>query len=238
MAVYDIKHPATGAPSLNTLIRAVDLLPRYGLDPKVLVWPATSLYETIRFQTPLSPFNVFALASRYDLEDLAVAASAYLLSFKLQDITDDMSDDVKPLYLFRLFNLHQYRTSTLRGMVFEPLQTHPSTATCNYRKYEALCRAWTLAGASITWDANASKSGTLVRSLGRSDQVGLPDTPASKIQSTLMTLEGSVKCPTCRANLLQRVKSIVFRWSGLKVCSIVYHPSVCMCLLRPRQATI
>ncbi len=153
-AIYGIK--LADIYPIDTLIHAIDLFPRYGVQPKAYVWPSASIYQAIRDQTPLAPFQVYALASRYDLEELAVAASQYLLNLCLQSITDEMTDLVHPKYLLRLFHLHSKRKDALRNILSEPLETHSPTLSCNYSAYERLQRAWFLAVACLLWDAHAS----------------------------------------------------------------------------------
>lgn len=155
-AAYGLNSNSHSVPPLDTLVDAIDLFPRYGLDARLVLASQSALYEAVRFQTPLAPFRIFALASRQDLEDLAVAASSYLLAFPLMSITDEMAEAVKPKYLHRLFTLHISRSNALKNMVFEPLEHHPNTMTCTYQTYEALSRAWLLAGASLVWGADAS----------------------------------------------------------------------------------
>ncbi|KAF8915832.1 hypothetical protein CPB85DRAFT_1251189 [Mucidula mucida] len=195
-AIYGIK--LADIYPIDTLIHAIDLFPRYGVQPKAYVWPSASIYQAIRDQTPLAPFQVYALASRYDLEELAVAASQYLLNLCLQSITDEMTDLVHPKYLLRLFHLHSKRKDTLRNILSEPLETHSPTLSCNYLAYERLQRAWFLAVACLLWDAHANMS-------------------ISVIQSTLLSLQDGLKCNACRRILTARVKSIVVQWSEAQV---------------------
>ncbi|KAF9038330.1 hypothetical protein BDZ89DRAFT_945732, partial [Hymenopellis radicata] len=200
-AIYGIK--LAEFYSLDTLISTINLFPHYGVQPKAYIWPAASLYEAVRYQTPLAPFEVYALASRFDLEELAIAASPYLLKFSLQGITDEMADLVRPKYLLRLFCLHSSRRDALKDLLSERLEAHPPTASCNYSTYDRLCRAWVLAAACLLWDADANVS-------------------TATIQSTLLSLQDGVQCTLCRRILVTRVKSVVIQWSEMKVRCFVF----------------
>ncbi|KAF8908776.1 hypothetical protein CPB85DRAFT_1222520, partial [Mucidula mucida] len=202
---------------LDTLISAINLFPHYGVQPKAYIWPAASLYEAVRYQTPLAPFQVYALASRFDLEELAVAASPHLLNFRLEGITDEMADLVRPKYLLRLFHLHSSRKDALKELLSERLEAHPPTASCNYSTYDRLCRAWVLAAACLLWDADANIS-------------------TATIQSALLSLQDGVKCKSCRRIIVARVKSIVIQWSEMKVrCSVCFASSCSSCCSRPSE---
>ncbi len=155
-AIYGVKLADTYP--LDTLIHVIDLFPHYGVQPKAYVWPAASIYDAIRDQISLAPFKVYALASRYDLEELAIAASPYLLKSNLQSITDEMADLIRPTYLLRLFRLHFSRRDALKGLLSGRLEAHIPTASCNHSAYDNLCQAWILAAACLLGDADASES--------------------------------------------------------------------------------
>lgn len=144
-------------PSLDVLVAAVDAMPSYGLFPKTLVAPTTSLYSLILVQAPIRPFHVYALASRHDLYELAKAVSSFLLSFPLHTLTDECAGQIAPLYLKKLYVLYAERIDALKRLLSLPPHIHPSTPECDFAEQKKLARAWALAAAYLAWEATAGK---------------------------------------------------------------------------------
>ncbi|KAF9031369.1 hypothetical protein BDZ89DRAFT_1158917 [Hymenopellis radicata] len=131
-AIYGIK--LTDTYLLDTLIRAIDRFPHYGMQPKTYVGSATALYEAFATRRLFHH-------SKYEMADL-----------------------VHPKYLLRLFHLHSKRKNALKDLLSEPLEAHSPTPSCNYSAYERLSRAWVLAVACLLWDADANTSVSTIQS--------------------------------------------------------------------------
>ncbi|KAM5543255.1 hypothetical protein V8D89_003129 [Ganoderma adspersum] len=140
-------------PGVSTLIAAIDVMAKYGLPPCRHVTPSTPLYALILGQAPVQPIAVYALAAAYDLDDLAVPASSHLQSFAPRTLTDDLAIRMGPVYLRRLLFMHLGRLEALKRLLRASPQLHPPTLSCDFAAQKKLTRAWTLASASLAWDA-------------------------------------------------------------------------------------
>lgn len=141
------------SPSFDILAAAVHLFPAYGLDLKTYVTPQTHLFTHLLSQAPIYPIELYALASCYDLHDLAVSSSSHLLSYQLSSLTEDLVDRIGPRYLKRLFFLHMGRVDALKRILLPPPPPHPPTQRCGFDEQKKLTRAWALASAYLAWDA-------------------------------------------------------------------------------------
>lgn len=111
-AAYSIPVTAYG-PSLDEITAAVDAMANYGFDVKRYVAPGTEIAEFLLALAPLQPLNVYALASRHGLTDLAQRASPHLLSFSLTNISDEMAERTGAIPLKKLFFLHLGRVDAV-----------------------------------------------------------------------------------------------------------------------------
>lgn len=150
-AVYDISC-AHFSPSFETVVTAVHSLPTYGITVKDRIAPSTQLFRLLLLYAPPFPLELYTLASSYDLYDLAVPTSSYLLSLHLASLTDDVAEQIGPIYLKRLFLLHIGRSEALKHILLPPPFPHPSTLLCDIVDQSRLTRAWTLASAYLMWN--------------------------------------------------------------------------------------
>jgi hypothetical protein len=91
------------APDFGTLADAFGTLARYGLHASALAAPGAPLFDAALALLPAHALDVYALAGGLDLRELAVRASAHLLSLPLPSLTDATADIMGPSYLKRLF---------------------------------------------------------------------------------------------------------------------------------------
>lgn len=143
---------AQHSPTFETLVAAVNNMPLYGIDPKAHISRSSHLYGTLVAYAPLYPLELYTLAAHFDLYDLAVATSSHLLSCQLSTITDEMAERMGPLYLKRLFNLHNNLFDTLKQILLSPPLPHGPTKICSFEDQRRLTRAWALASAHLAWD--------------------------------------------------------------------------------------
>jgi len=185
------------APTFESLSAAVAALDKYGYSLGQLVAPSTPLYTLLLSHAPLYPIEVYTLASRHDIFDLAVPTSAHLLSFALSSLSEDTATRMGPKYLKRLFFLHLGRTDALKRVLLSPPHPHPPTSNCSFDSQKRLTRAWALASAYLVWDAR-------------------PDMSVSMIESTLSSLGKNLQCNICEDGLQARIKNAVVQWSIVK----------------------
>ncbi|EIW80447.1 hypothetical protein CONPUDRAFT_165966 [Coniophora puteana RWD-64-598 SS2] len=185
------------APSFESLSSAVAAFPKYGLSAKKLVAHSTSLYHLLLSHAPLHPLEVYALAAKYDVYDLAVPTSSHLLSFPLASISDEMADIIGSKYLRQLFFLHLGRMDALKRLLLPPPPLHPSMESCSFEDQKQVTRAWALASAYLAWDAQ-------------------PDVSMSAMQSALGPLKEQLGCGMCRESLRVRLNHVIVQWSVIK----------------------
>lgn len=151
-AVYDMSC-AQYSPSFEVISTAVNRLHLYGVPAKKRIAPSRPLFSLLLSYAPVVPLDLYALAARHDLYDLAVSTSSHLLSFPLSTLTDDMAERIGPVYLKRLFFLHFGRSDALKRVLLPPPNPHAPTPDCDFSEQKKLTRAWALASAYLAWDA-------------------------------------------------------------------------------------
>ncbi|KAK0473440.1 hypothetical protein IW261DRAFT_1585767 [Armillaria novae-zelandiae] len=185
-------------PNIDTLMTAVCLFPKYGLQPKRYIHPSSPLFSDIRYQMPLSPLTTYVVSSYYELEDLAVITSGHLLALDIFNMSEETVEFINPVYLKRLFDLQQRRLDTLKRLFAVPPNLHPATPRCDFIAQKSFTRAWSLYTTRLLWDARA-------------------DLTVGEIERTYRTLDDHVTCFDCKCALRERVKGIVIEWSEQKL---------------------
>ena len=146
-------------PTLEVVEAAVDSLSLlYGVSVPALAAPGAPLFQLILSFAPFRPLDAYALAAHYQLEDLAVTISSHLLAYNLARLPDSTAQRMGPIYLKRLFLLHQSRVAALRTILFKPPAAHLPVLGCGEESQRMLTRAWALAVAQLVWDVLPSKS--------------------------------------------------------------------------------
>jgi hypothetical protein len=150
------------APSFSMLAAAVRACATYGLDLARVCTPGTPLADAIVRHAPIRPMDTYVLAAQHGLHDLAVLASAHLVSFPLSSITDELAEAIGAVYLKKLFFLHLGRADALRRLLVAPPPSHSPNAQCGYDERGKLTRAWALAAAYLAWDSKPGERDTPV----------------------------------------------------------------------------
>ena len=126
-AIYDFP----GNASLDTLKIAVGRMEKYGLTPSRFVHSTKAVFVELCMHAVQHPMDVFILAAKHDLYQLAQAASSHLLSFNLQaGISDEMADEIGVIYLRSLFLLHMERLDRLKEYLTISPDAHDALETC------------------------------------------------------------------------------------------------------------
>ncbi|KAH7904402.1 hypothetical protein BJ138DRAFT_1119451 [Hygrophoropsis aurantiaca] len=185
------------APSFEDLSAAVRALVDNDVSLEGYISPATPLGNHILTYAPCRALEIYILAARYCLNDLAIAASRHLLSCNLSSITDDMAVDMGPIYLRRLFTLHTERLESLKRILMPPPHPHPATSTCKFGDQSKVVRAWTLATAYLIWDSRV-------------------DLTANNIRAAIIPMEEHLKCLLCREALRSRTNTLIVQWASIK----------------------
>lgn len=185
------------SPPNETLVEAVDALARYGADLKKLLAPGTPLFQHILGRAPTAAVDFYATAGHYDLWQLAVAVSPYMLSYPLAELDDRHVERMGSLYLKKLFFLHLGRVDALKRLLLPPPQGHPATVECDFVDQKKLTRAWALASAYLAWDAR-------------------PDLSTTAMEVALRPLGDHLTCHICKASLYERIKVLLVQWALVK----------------------
>lgn len=90
-------------PSAAVLHAVLPALQELGYNLHAFVTPHSELFLLMVQVAALDPLPMYALAAQYALEPLAVAISTLTLSVCLSDISDQLAEQMGPLYLKRLF---------------------------------------------------------------------------------------------------------------------------------------
>ncbi|KAF9254652.1 hypothetical protein L218DRAFT_975810 [Marasmius fiardii PR-910] len=191
------------APTFDDLSLAVDRLDTYGVHPSTEITATSALHSTLLLHAHLNAMSVYLLAAKHNILDLAVSASPHLLSFPLQQITEDLATRMGPTYLTRLFSLHQNRLSSLKKILFPPPRLHPPSTSCNLEMQSAVARAWKLTSAYLLWQ----------------DRI---DMSPSYIESVFCTLPDLVPCQLCKQAFHFHIQAVTTAWQNVKasICTI------------------
>ncbi|KAF8734279.1 hypothetical protein AX14_003497 [Amanita brunnescens Koide BX004] len=193
---------AQHSPSLETLVTAVERMSFYNLDPKQFIRPGLPLYMVLLSCAPLYPIDIYSLAAKFNLEDLAINSSSHLLSYPLSSITDEMAQRMGATYLKRLMCLHHGRNAALRDILLVPPPLHPQTKECTFADQKRLTRAWALVSAYLAWDARS-------------------DLSTRKMHRALEPLTEQLTCEQCHQTLKKRMRDASVQWASVKV-QIIY----------------
>ncbi|KAF8641641.1 hypothetical protein AX16_009867 [Volvariella volvacea WC 439] len=188
---------ASNSPTVDALIAAVDRMAVYGIPPKKIITRTSPLHSILLSCSPLYPLQIYALAAHWDLYDLAVQASPYLLSSSLANITDEIAERIGALYLKRLFDLHLDRFKALRKALLSPPHPHPPIKECGFAEQKKLTRGWALVSAYLAWDATA-------------------DLPTQKLRTAFESLGDKLTCNLCRESLEERAHDVIIQWTSVK----------------------
>lgn len=93
----------TYQPSPITLQGVIHTLVALGYDLDDIASPCSDLYEHLLKAANEDPLNMYAVAARYSFESLAVPASSMTLKVSLSEVTDELAQQMGPIYLRRLF---------------------------------------------------------------------------------------------------------------------------------------
>ncbi|KAF5388985.1 hypothetical protein D9757_005087 [Collybiopsis confluens] len=181
------------SPSFETLSLAVLRLSFYGISPKAYVTVRTPLHALILTFAPIFPMEVYTLAAKHDLLDLAIPTSPHLLAFDLSTLTEQMAVEMGPVYLRKLFFLHIRRCDALKKFLLRLPRAHPPTEECNFENQRGLGRVWALASAHLAW---------LVR--------------PGFLESCLNPLTDTLACDECKDGLRICIKNLLVGWSQVK----------------------
>jgi len=181
-------------PSLDIMANAIYRMPIYGIEPKSQVIPSNPSYSYLLSLAPIYPLELYILAARLDLFDLAQSTSSHLLSLPLSTIDEDTAGRIGAVYLKRLFILRLYRSNKLKSILLQPPYPHPSTAKCTFQVQKDVSRLWALGAAQLVWHT-------------------MSDVSPQHIESVFRLLQESIGCALCQTAFSDRLKDVITRWA-------------------------
>ncbi|KAL1733854.1 hypothetical protein EV714DRAFT_203731 [Schizophyllum commune] len=185
--------PIAYKPSIDLIVEAILRMPAYGMDPQTLAGPGTTFYESLRPCIALAPMRAYIIAASHDLYSIAQMASAHLLSYPMQTLTDADANAMGAVYLKRLLVLQHTRPSWLREVLARPPDIHPETPGCSIAAQRALAQAWSRCAALIVAERR-------------------PDTSSSTLRATFAALKIDTACHDCQQALETRISKAVSDW--------------------------
>jgi hypothetical protein len=220
-------------PPLEDVLNAVTALETYGFLPlERYITPSSAFFQLLihhaslpnaclipNTQKPTTEkcpaLLIYILAAKLNLQDLAVAVSANLLSFPLQTLSDDDAINMGPVYLRRLFQLQLARSSALKALLSAPPcktsewfeRCGSAKHSCDLSELDKMTRAWALASSYIILN-------------------GEPDMDVHTLDSVLRPLGDDITCNGCRRLWSERVYDVVSNYGSLKVRRIHVLPYV------------
>ena len=127
-AIYDISC-SHHSPTFEDIESAVAALGIYGMNVRTALSVNSPLYVTVLSFVPTRPIDVYALAAKYDLADLAERTSGHLMSLQLSTITDELAEKIGSRYLKKLFFLHLGRTEAVGFSCLLPINASALIST-------------------------------------------------------------------------------------------------------------
>ncbi|KAI0645460.1 hypothetical protein C8Q79DRAFT_1104060 [Trametes meyenii] len=207
-------------PTLETVDAALTALTKYGTSVQALAAPYQPLNALILSHAPYRPIETYALVGHYQLDELAVAISGHLLSFDLSTVTDALATRMGPVYLKRLFLLHQVRIHALKEIILRPPGGHAQAPGCSDAEQAKLTRAWALATAQLVWDATPSKAYPDFEPFcwpqaenSRTASLSIVGISPNSLRALLEPIADTLACEACKNMLRQRVQEVVYSWS-------------------------
>ncbi|CAE6454648.1 unnamed protein product [Rhizoctonia solani] len=139
------------APSNQALREVIPTLASLGCNPSIIACAKSELYGLLLKSAAADPLPMYAIAAQHSFESLAVSISALTLRTPLHGITEDLAQQMGPIYLKRIFFLHLGREAALRRTVLPQPTIHPpeSNPKCDAESQKCIQRAWSLASAYV-----------------------------------------------------------------------------------------
>lgn len=213
-ALYSMSS-ARHSPSFDIIVVAIDRMSRYAINPRDHIIPSNPLHGLLIHFAPLYPLEVYALAARYDVYDIAESTSSHLLSYSLDTISDEMASRMGAVYLKRLLCLHVSRFNALKNIVLVPPYPHPPTTSCDFENQQKLTRAWALVASYLAWDARPGPWRNTSRPVYT--HLTKSDLSVHSMQAAFNPLHDQLTCRQCQYVFMARMRDVASQWASVKV---------------------
>ncbi|KAI3622435.1 hypothetical protein WG66_016052 [Moniliophthora roreri] len=191
-SIYNVA--STDVPDFAILTQGIAWLPKYGIEVKTLVQPHTSIFDCFLSHAPVYPLEVYTCAAKYDLHDLAVQVSPYLLRVEPSNVTEEMAERMGSRYLWKYVSLHSRRVEVLKRLLVKGPDLHDITKDCGFRKQRELRAKWNLGVAQLVFVLKA-------------------DTTTTAIREQILETTEDISCEECLKARDTRLNAILQEWS-------------------------
>ena len=150
-AIYGVRfdQPLTG---FATVAAAVEAMKKYCISLHKYLAPQTPFHSLFLDSAPQCPLEAYTIAAENEIEPLAIAVSSYTLPYGAVDMPDELVVRMGPLYLMRIWGLHETRFEAMRESVKTPPCAHPPSRSCTPAERTGLAEAWKIAGSRLIWN--------------------------------------------------------------------------------------
>ncbi|KAI0342146.1 hypothetical protein BDW22DRAFT_240997 [Trametopsis cervina] len=182
-------------PSTECLTASIDALTKYGILPlqRYLARNASPLFRTFVHNAVTHPVEIYSLAAHHNLEDLAIAASAYTLTLSLHSISQPLATQMGVFYLHRLHKLHSSLIDNLRALVERRLNPHISKPYCTAEQRRRVSDALYSAGMEVVFHAT-------------------PAISSADISSVMSQVGDTTECPDCKEGVNTHIQLLTTTW--------------------------
>ncbi|KAF8906696.1 hypothetical protein CPB85DRAFT_1223848, partial [Mucidula mucida] len=185
--------------SLLMLTTTLDVMGRYGLTLSKFIYSSSMLFTELYRHVPFHPLDVYTLAAHHDLVQLAIGASAHLLSLDLGKISFDQSERMGAIYYRRLSLLHTTRLTHLKEILSGgPPSGHRFDLLCTNVAQRDMRSSWALAIIDVLRNAS-------------------PDLSPDYFKAQMRPFMERVDCVTCRNQFSAKIEDAALQWSMVAV---------------------
>ncbi len=199
---------------LPLLIRAMERMIVYGVQPGDFVRSSSLLYKCLFKHIPLHPLDIFTFAAHYKIEALAVQTSSHLLSLNFGTVSSQNRQEIGPEYYDRLLSLHQDRLKSLKLISNDPPLGHPFTLLCTDSDQDDMVKLWNSGMSMVQREATPCEY--LLCSVLTLTIVS--DLSPQFLVAQMRPYEAKVNCVSCSNHFATRLSDVAKEWSQVKVC--------------------
>lgn len=209
-------------PSAANILASFDVFRKYGLPTKRYFTPPSYLFDATRAQLRTQPkeysMEIYIRASHNDLLELAKAASPALLSYQLVTTDTAKLHQIHPIYLHKLYALHDERLRALQQILRTAPPAHPWVSACGDRGRELFLQHWTIQASEVVLSSNTPGESIAISPHPLSTEIiGTTDIPSETIRNKLSAIEPSLACDDCKTTLKAAIDRVVSEWENTRV---------------------
>ncbi|KAF8598923.1 hypothetical protein BDV93DRAFT_592542, partial [Ceratobasidium sp. AG-I] len=194
-AVYELPMQLCD-PSLEALREVIPALTSLGYDIRVIAAPDSELFRLLLEAAEGDPLSLYAVAAQHSFEELAVPASTFSLDKPIKDLSEELAEQMGPVYLRRLLLLHFQRATALRRLITPPPVLHPPTddyPKCNKELQQSIDQTWVVVSA-----------------------YAIVQNSTIELEDMVAPFARRVECPECVVSLKGRVTGFLEEWSRVQ----------------------